>query len=504
MWIQQFATSLRAAPALALAANLLVSTLGPPTPVRASQPIVRDHREIGRLEVAVNKVHVIDDRDWGEGEIRIRVSVLKLRECPESERGGLGFCHDVVATGTINFGADSGETVVLNRVVPGPGDEVADGSIGPGIGFPVSAGPGYLLAISGYEIDAVDDDALGVLSRRLSEQNGWGPLGTYDERGAYCEIGGVFPHHSDCGNLGKYSVEYEIRRVPLPDLQPTAFRVAFESPGDRDDLVCFTVQNRGPVASEPFRVNLHVDGALPPSRDIGAFGLAAGETREQCTGLRMPDSGSHQLTMVVDQPGAIPEMDERNNVLERLLVHTKVGDAGPVVTAGNATADPGAGAQPSGGPAPTASEGTSSGPIASGSSAPNADPAPGPASSPKTSPAPSQAQPDLMVSAIRINGQAPDGKDDCKDGKNDLAVVVKNQGPGAAAGFVARIQVGDDSHEQTVASLDAGKEQEIRFDDIRLKKGTQRLTAVADAKGAVAESNEENNERKATAGCKDG
>ena len=204
---------------------------------------------------------------------------------------------------------------------------------------------------------------------------------------------------SECGILAKYSVEYEIRRVPLPDLQPTAFRVASEMPGDRDDVVCFTVQNQGLAASEPFRVSLHVDDALPPSLDVGAFGLGAGETREQCTGLRMPDAGGQQATIVVDQERAVAEMDERNNVLERLLAHTKVGDTGPIVTTGNATVDPDPSAEPPIYPV----LGTWNGPVTSGPGAPNANPAasssPVPASKPSS--AQSQAQPDLVVSAIR-------------------------------------------------------------------------------------------------------
>ena len=40
-------------------------------------------------------------------------------------------------------------------------------------------------------------------------------------------------------------------------------------------------------------------------------------------------------------------------------------------------------------------------------------------------PSPSASQADLTVGAIKINGQVPDGKDDCKDGKNTVTVVVK-------------------------------------------------------------------------------
>lgn len=156
-------------------------------------------------------------------------------------------------------------TVELNRVFPGDGDQIAIPSGGPGTGLPVSAGPGYLFSIGGTELDTFSDDNLGGLDREIHEQDGWGPLGTYDERGQLCQLKGFFHHTSDCTSPAAFSVEYEIRRTPLPDLQPTAFRVADELPGDRDDQVCFTVQNNGPLASDPFHVSIGVEGAYPPS-----------------------------------------------------------------------------------------------------------------------------------------------------------------------------------------------------------------------------------------------
>jgi subtilase family serine protease len=54
-----------------------------------------------------------------------------------------------------------------------------------------------------------------------------------------------------------------------------------------------------------------------------------------------------------------------------------------------------------------------------------------------------------------------------------------------------------------VTGLEAGKELEVRFDDVKLKKGDRALTIAVDAKGAVTESKEDDNERKVTAQCKD-
>ena len=43
---------------------------------------------------------------------------------------------------------------------------------------------------------------------------------------------------------------------------------------------------------------------------------------------------------------------------------------------------------------------------------------------------------------------------------------------------------------------------DLRFDDVRLKKGERTLVATADAKNAVAESDEGNNELTVAAKCK--
>src|SRR5205085_7076927 len=100
------------------------------------------------------------------------------------------------------------------------------------------------------------------------------------------------------------------------------------------------------------------------------------------------------------------------------------------------------------------------------------DPGTTPPAQPKptgTQAEPSKAQTDLTVRAIRVNGQAPDGKDDCKVGKNAVTVVVKNAGKGDAASFAVRLSVDGNDLTASVDGLDAGQEREIRFDDVSLK-----------------------------------
>ena len=131
------------------------------------------------------------------------------------------------------------------------------------------------------------------------------------------------------------------------------------------------------------------------------------------------------------------------------------------------------------------------------------------ADQPLPGPSPSPGQPDLIVTAIRVRDQVPDGKDDCKDGKNPVTVVVKNAGPAGAGPFVVRITVdevqGDDIQAYAVTAsvdgIEAGQEREIRFDEVRLTKGQHALAAVADYKRTVAESADGNNDREVIVRC---
>ncbi len=131
------------------------------------------------------------------------------------------------ASEEFRFDASGGETEHVNRAFPETG-----------LGFPVLAGRDYEIRIVGREWDDAwcdsigtlcytPDDYLGELRWVLNEQNGWGPLGSYTERARFSN-----------GSRGDFSVEYEIRRAPLPDLRPTDIRVHADT-GD----VCLAAVN---------------------------------------------------------------------------------------------------------------------------------------------------------------------------------------------------------------------------------------------------------------------
>jgi hypothetical protein len=322
---------------------------------------------------------------------------------------------------------------------------------------------------------------MGGVQRVVEESNGWG-IGTYELDPATDANDESLPAVdflcAGCGSVvvGDYLVNYEIRRAPLPDLHPREIRVLPNvSPDSADPNVCLVVENIGGADAGPFNMSLYVDRSLPIGGSVNLTGLGAGGTQEVCIHAALPVSGTHQLNLIVDIYRAVPEANENNNDLPQSLARTAadggVGAPSVGTTGTNATADAG-----------NASPNVT--PAGSGKS----DPKP---SNPQPAPSPSPAQTDLKLSTIKVNGQVLDGKNDCKDGKNTVAVTVKNAGTGKASGFDVRLVVDGnqgDADTQSVNGLDAGKEREVRFENVQLKKGEHTLTASAQAKGETDES----------------
>jgi hypothetical protein len=195
------------------------------------------------------------------------------------------------------------------------------------------------------------------------------------------------------------------------------------------------------------------------------------------------------LTAIADEPRAIYEVSETNNrYVEGFVAARTDDDQGPLGqvpgVASNST-----GSEASTAPIPVIPAATPSTPDVR-----------------VTTTRADVPRPDLTVGAIRVNGQEPEGKGDCKDGKNAVAVVVTNGGPADAESFVVRLVVDDaqgDAVEQSVSGLGAGKEREVRFGEVRLKKGEHRLAVTLDPKHTLAESDAGNNTGAVTATCRD-
>jgi hypothetical protein len=100
---------------------------------------------------------------------------------------------------------------------------------------------------------------------------------------------------------------------------------------------------------------------------------------------------------------------------------------------------------------------------------------------------PAGAQADLTVRAIKVNGQVPDGKDDCKAGKNTVTVMVKNAGQDDVGTFRVRLRIDGTARDATANDLAAGQEREVRFANVELAPGGHTLTAAAGPVRAVSE-----------------
>jgi subtilase family serine protease len=213
-----------------------------------------------------------------------------------------------------------------------------------------------------------------------------------------------------------------------------------EQPGTVKKLVCAVVQNSEATDAGPFDTTLRTSGAVPIREVVKSDGVVSGYWRDVCVEAELT-AGEQLLSATVDELNGLLEYNESNNAFERKFVV-----AGP----------------------------------------------------------PPISQADLVVSSIRVRGQVPDGKDDCKEGRNDVAFSLQNLGGTAAGAYLARLAVDDDDVvEKAVEGLDAGKSVDVTFEDVRIKKRTHTLYATADAKDAVTESNENNNIKSVSVSCKD-
>jgi hypothetical protein len=450
------AAARRALSGLGLAAALLLSTLGVPAPSDAAEPPPPGPH--ARLQLVIKSVTVHDDREGflsGIGEMELYAGIWRCspnvpppctysgyantsRNLPDSV---LNKAHMFVRAGHL-FDAGTGDTVTIDREVPGAGDLIVDADTAPELGFAVHPGRPYVLQIDMDEADPSQGEYLGRVIHVIDmSERGLG-VGTHTARSV----------RDDGTTPGDYTVTYEIRRAPLPDLKPVSIKVT-DLPGTGEKRVCMAVQNVEVVHAGPFEVALKLNNEPVPGGQYTVGLLASGTHFDACVHVDLPTTGRYKLSAAVDEARRVSEFNEENNLYEVLY-------------------------QPSG---------------ASGAPSPNTPP--------------STALPDLVVTAIKVDGRVPDGKDDCKDGRNDVTVVVKNQGTAKAGDFLVRLVADDDQgaalQEELGDGLDAGKEATVRFEDVRLKKGPHSLEATVDPTSGIAESNEANNARQVAATCKE-
>jgi hypothetical protein len=392
-----------------------------------------------RLQIVVKGVYIYDDNDWfGSGNLKIFTDFENIDAGPPSIDSPRQNGFDYA------FHASTGESRTWDRLMPREGDTMAEG-VSPETGIPVYGGHQYQFRLQMTERDPADilNTHMGTVVVPVDDKHNWG-IGSYDMRSTNKD-----------DRAGDFQLYFEIHRIPMPDLWVKAFQVA-GSPGS--EFVCGQIENAGPLPSEPFGVTLLTEGTVVEKAVLSSLG--AGESIWHCFPRSSLPAKKHNLVFSLDEARQVPEMEEYNNV-NVLTVE----------------------ADPNGKPSPT------------GPSGPPSAPAPAPSPQPIVGPV------DLTVKAIKVNGEAPNGKDDCAIGKNEVTVVVKNGGTAESGSFAARLVVDGDETDQTVESIRGGEEREVTFMNVQLKKGEHTLKAIADAEHAVDETKEDNNERKVSARC---
>ena len=426
---------------LAVALILLVPALGPASPARADLP----PDPAARLVVDINSILISNDRDaFGSGEMRLTVKLCPVGDKPDACQEGTG------ATAAYSFSANTGDTLKLDRRVPRDGDQVL-GETTAEAGMPVYAGQSYLFIASIVERDVVGSDGMGKVVTPLDSQNNWG-LGTYYEASDETNTSANGVHYSD------FYITYDIRRASLPDIRVRGFQTINLDKGGQ--AICAQFENVGERPSGPVPLMLRVNGA--PFRASAVPALEIDRTTQNCVLRSDLPATEHSLGFFIDEQRQVPEMNETNN--SAMLPVPALGPAAaPSVKPSGTQADQSGTQEESGG-----------------------------------------VNVDLTVRAIKINGQAPDGKDDCRVGnRNTVAVVVKNNGSGDSGRFTTRLIVDGDETDATVDNVRTGEEREVAFGNVQMKKGERTLKTIADAERTIDESDEDNNDRTVSARCTD-
>ena len=250
----------------------------------------------------------------------------------------------------------------------------------------------------------------------MRAENGWG-IGTHRLRSTRPD------------GWGDYTVEFEIRLAPLADLRPVAPIMVHDIAGGTRERVCMTVVNGGVADAGPFDVALRImapsrPAVGPPWMAWARGGAASCASRPTCQ-----TPGQHEIGMVIDGLGLVTEISETNNSLFELTP--------PSLSLTGCSAGGGRPGQPR------------------GECRPRSWGAPTTVTRPNshTHLEPGQGRPERDRDPRQRPGTG-NGKDDCKAGKNDVAVVVKNGGADKSEKFAVRLTVdGDEAGDKTLDGL---------------------------------------------------
>jgi hypothetical protein len=442
--------------ARALGASALLAAIGLLPPSSPSAALAAEPDPAVRIMLKTNWIKVHDDSEWGTAELEYKVTLQRT-----SPSCG-GPCADDKFEYTYKFSGDKGTVKSFqgtwDQLVPYYRAQPDGIYAAPQPGLSLFPGDGLRVRWAGNESDPAFDDYLGSFVEDFSQAQGWGQAVVHETSSR------------DTLGFGGFTVNYEIVRAPLPDLFITDVRVGnFADNGD--DIVCVAIENVGPEPAGPYTLRFYVDGSIPRNGEIPEAGvLPAVGHLERCFQTNIA-AGQHNFMATVDEDQKVAELSEENNSkgLVATIFRRNVGGV----------------AQPLG-PMGVLEPVTDAGP--------------------STNPTPTPQPADLTASNLRVRGKEPEGQNDCDPGRNDVTVVVKNEGGADAAAFAVVLLVEgdqDDGGKKDVQSLVKGAETTVRFEETRLKKGKHELKIRVDSDETIAESSESNNELAQEVRCKE-
>lgn len=287
------------APALAL--FLAATVLAAPIGADAAGKLPEERDLAIRVQVILKSVTIHDDRDWGDGDFHFHWYL----GCYAKGSSCFGLDSVNVDHYMQELSAGSGETVPLGVVLPRSAEYLSTNFVTSfDAGYSLYIGHSYELGFNMWEDD--DLTATEEMGRRhivLNAQNSWG-VGTHTLRS------------TRNGEWGDFTLEFEVRPAPLPELQPISIEVR-KLAGGRE-LACMGVTNRGVADADRFDVAFQLKGATVPGARVDVGGLAAGASRELCVNVDLPDTGQYEIGMHIDDLSAVVERSEITNYYRQL------------------------------------------------------------------------------------------------------------------------------------------------------------------------------------------
>jgi hypothetical protein len=308
-------------PALAvhlwIALTLLSGLMTLPAPWGAAEASAAStiREPAARLQLVVKEITVHDDREGfpdGFSELVLRAGIWR---CEEGQTAGCMYASEIpevpAQTGklvgaSLSFTGDDGITVRPERLVPGIDDFMYGPDTSYSLGFAVYDGSQYIVKLSMHEANGDDAaDSLGDVYH-VGDTAGRGlSVGTFTRTSGF----GSDQH------FGDFSVTYEIRKAPLPDLRAHGIKI-HNLVGTARKLVCMGVTNHEPYDADAFETVLTIDGAVPPGGRASAGHLKGGDSADVCVEVALPTTGSHKLAAIADASHLVAEFSETNNVYE--------------------------------------------------------------------------------------------------------------------------------------------------------------------------------------------